>query len=77
MGESVAISIVGGAVGIGLSALLLATDRTMGGMIPLGLRASALAVAAGASLLIGLTGAMLPALRAARVPIVETLRLAD
>jgi putative ABC transport system permease protein len=77
MGESVAISIVGGAVGIGLSALLLATDRTMGGMIPLGLRASALAVAAGASLLIGLTGALLPALRAARVPIVETLQLAD
>jgi len=77
IGESVAIAIVGGAVGIGLSAMLLATDRTMGGMIPLGLRASALAVAAGASLLIGLAGALLPALRATRLPIVDTLRLAD
>jgi putative ABC transport system permease protein len=77
IGESVAVAIVGGAVGIGLSALLLATDRTLGGMIPLGLRASALAVAAGASLLIGLAGALLPAVRATRLPVVDILRLAD
>ena len=77
IGESVAVALAGGAIGIGLSALLLATDRTVGGMIPLGLRASALATAAGASLLIGLAGAFLPALRATRLPIVDCLKLAD
>jgi len=77
IGESLAVAIVGGGIGIGLSALLLATDRTMGGMIPLGLRASAVAMVAGASLLIGLAGALLPALRATRLPIVDCLRLAD
>jgi putative ABC transport system permease protein len=77
VGESLAVAVVGGAVGIGLSGILLATDRTMGGMIPLGLRSSALAIAAGASLLIGLAGAFLPAVRATRLPIVDTLRLTD
>jgi putative ABC transport system permease protein len=77
VGESLAVAVVGGGIGMGLSSLLLATDRTFGGMIPLGLHASALATAAGASLLIGLAGALLPALRAMRLPIVDALRLAD
>lgn len=77
IGESVLVSLGGGAIGAGLAALLMATDRTMGGMIPIAFRPSALAVAATVSLVIGLAGAVLPAVRATRLPIVQALKLAD
>ncbi len=77
IGESMLVSLGGGAIGAGLAALLMATDRTMGGMIPLAFRPSAVAIAAAVSLVIGVVGAVLPAVRAARLPIVQALRLAD
>ncbi|MFA5262955.1 MAG: FtsX-like permease family protein [Opitutaceae bacterium] len=77
IGESVSVALVGGAIGMGLASLLLATDRTMGGMIPLSLRPSTLILAAAVSILIGLVGAVLPAVRATKLSIVDALRLAD
>lgn len=77
VGESVLVALLGGALGTGLAALLMASDRTMGGMIPLAFHPSAIAVAAAVSLAIGLAGAILPAVRAARLPIVQALKLAD
>lgn len=77
IGESVLVSFGGGAIGAGPAALLMATDRTMGGMIPLAFRPSVLAVAAAVSVAIGLVGAVLPAVRATRLPIVQALKLAD
>lgn len=77
VGESVLVALAGGAVGGGLAALLMAGDRTMGGMIPLSFHPSAIVAAAIVSLAIGLAGAILPAVRAARLPIVQALRLTD
>lgn len=77
IGESVLVSLAGGSVGVGLAALLVATDRTMGGMIPVALRPSALAAASAVASAIGFVGALLPALRATRLPIVQALKLAD
>jgi putative ABC transport system permease protein len=77
IGESVCVALVGGAIGMGLASLLLATDRTMGGMIPLSLRPSTLILATAVSIVIGLLGAVLPAVGATRLSIVDALRLAD
>jgi putative ABC transport system permease protein len=77
IGESVSVALVGGAIGMGLSSLLLATDRTMGGMVPLSLRPSTLILAAAVSILVGLVGAVLPAVRATQLSIVDALRLDD
>ena len=77
IGESVLVALIGGAIGMGLASLLLATDRTMGGMIPLSLRSSTLILAAAVSILIGLVGAVLPSVRATKMSIVDALRLAD
>lgn len=77
IGESLIVALLGGAVGIGLSTLLLATDRTMGGMIPMSLRSSTIAIAVAVSCLVGLVGAILPAVRATRLSIVDALRLAE
>jgi putative ABC transport system permease protein len=77
MGESVVVALVGGVVGMGLVSLLFATDRTLGGMIPLSLRVSTLIFAAAISILIGLIGSVLPAVRATKLSIVDALKLAD
>lgn len=77
VGESLAVALLGGAAGIGLSSLVLASDRAFGGMIPVGMQPSVAGLAVGASLIIGLSGALVPALRATRIPIVDALRLAD
>ncbi len=77
VGESVLVSLAGGAVGAGLAAVLMAGDRTMGGMIPLALHPSAVAVAAIVSVAVGLAGAIVPAVRAAGLPIVQALKSAE
>jgi putative ABC transport system permease protein len=77
MGESVVVALMGGLVGMGIVSLLFATDRTLGGMIPLSLRVTTLIFAAAISILIGLIGSVLPAIRATRLPIVDALKLAD
>lgn len=77
VGESILVALAGGAVGIGLSSLLLVSDKVFGGMILLSLRPATLALAAAVSILIGLVGAVLPAIRATRLSIVEALRVAD
>ena len=75
--EAALLALAGGAAGIGLAAVLLATGRTLGGMIPLALRPGALGASLGLALLIGLSGAVLPAVRATRLSIVDALKLAD
>jgi putative ABC transport system permease protein len=77
IGEAVLVAVGGGAVGVGLAYVLLAADRTLGGMVPLAVPPANLAVAAGASLLVGLLGSLAPAVRATRLSIVDCLKLAD
>jgi len=76
IGESLAVAFVGGAIGIGLSALLLGSDKVLA-LIVLSLRLSTLLFAVAVSAVIGLAGAFLPAIRATKLSIVDALRLAD
>lgn len=77
LGEAVLVSAAGGALGVALAAGLLATDRTLGGLVPLTLSTTSTLLAGVAALAIGLLGAALPGLRATRLSIVECLKLAD
>jgi putative ABC transport system permease protein len=76
IGESLVVALVGGVIGIGLSALLLSTDKVLA-LIVLSLRPSTLLSAVATSVVIGLGGAFLPAIRATKLSIVDALRLAD
>jgi len=76
IGESLVVAFVGGVIGIGLSALLLSTDKVLA-LIVLSLRPSTLLSALALSAVIGLGGAFLPAIRATKLSIVNALRLAD
>ena len=76
IGESLVVAFVGGVIGIGLSVLLLSTDKVLA-LIVLSLRPSTLLSAVVVSVVIGLGGALLPALRATKLSIVNALRLAD
>ena len=76
IGESLAVAYVGGAIGIGLSVLLLTSDKVLA-LIVLSLRLSTLLFAVAVSAVIGLAGAFLPAIRATKLSIVDALRLAD
>jgi len=76
IGESLVVAFVGGVIGIGLSVLLLSTDKVLA-LIVLSLRPSTLLSAVVVSVVIGLGGAFLPALRATKLSIVNALRLAD
>jgi putative ABC transport system permease protein len=76
IGESIAVALVGGAIGIGLSSLLLATDKVFA-LIVLSLRPSTALLAVAVSIMIGFVGAVLPAVRATKLSIVDALKLAD
>jgi putative ABC transport system permease protein len=81
LGEAVAISVAGGAIGYAISTLLLkGVERSpMGGFLP-ALRVVDPGVAAVCILLaalIGLVSSLFPAMGASRAPIVEALRSTD
>ena len=75
LGESIAISLLGGVVGLGLGFLLAkgmqAGAQTFGFT---GIRWQAATVVLGMAVLIGLVAALVPALIAARKNVVESLR---
>jgi len=79
--ESAALGVIGGLVGCTAAFLMLALgDQQLavrGFTIPIRLRPELLAAGVGASLVVGLLGGVLPAMRASRLPIVESLRKAD
>ncbi len=73
--ESTLVSLAGGVLGLVLArASLGGESATLRG---LQLEPSTLALGAGASLLIGLVGGVIPAIGAARVSVVDALRIAD
>lgn len=77
LGESVLVACLGGALGLGAAFVLVTTVKSLSGYVPLvlgpGTAVSALAIAA----FIGLLGALLPAVKASKVRIVEALRVVD
>jgi ABC-type antimicrobial peptide transport system permease subunit len=79
--ESALLGLVGGALGCLAAYLVLTLGNQQFSMrgftIPLVMRPSLLAVGIGASLVVGLVGGFLPALRASRLNIVEALRKVD
>jgi putative ABC transport system permease protein len=81
LGEAVAISVAGGAIGYAISTLLLkGVERSpMGGFLP-ALRVVDPVIAAvciALAALIGLVSSLFPAMGASRAPIVEALRSTD
>jgi putative ABC transport system permease protein len=81
LGESVLISILGGALGLGLTVLLCAWMRTlpstMADMTRLATPAWVLSVAMAIAVGIGLVSSFFPALSASRRPIIEAMRFTD
>ena len=79
--EAVLLSLAGGALGcIGAFALLTATNQQIafrGFTIMLEMRVGLLAAGLGAAMLLGMIGGIVPALRVARLPIVQALRRAE
>jgi putative ABC transport system permease protein len=74
-GESSALSLMGGLLGLGLAAASLGGRAAL--LAGLHLEPKALLVGVGASFSIGLIGGLLPALSAVRLSVVETLRRVD
>ncbi|HLA79479.1 MAG TPA: FtsX-like permease family protein [Vicinamibacteria bacterium] len=77
LGESTLVAAAGGLIGLGTAAALLATERSLGGFIPLILSPKYAVLGMGIALLIGLVGALIPSLNASRLAIVESLRFVD
>lgn len=77
VGESVLVAAAGGAIGLAAAAALLATARSLGGMIPLVLGPRHVLAGMAIALLVGLVGAVVPSARAARIKIVDSLRFVD
>jgi len=78
LAESVMLSVLGGVLGCAAAYLMLTLTQQQlslrGQTIPLVMRPVLLALAVGASFLVGLAGGFLPALNAARLNIVKSLR---
>ncbi len=74
-GESSALSLLGGLVGLALAAASLGGKAAL--LAGLHLTAKTLAAGVAASVAIGLVGGLLPALSAVRLSVVETLRQVD
>jgi len=77
LGESALVAVAGGLLGLLAAALLLASEKTLGGMVPVIFGARQALVGLGLSLLIGVVGALVPSLNASRLRIVESLRFVD
>jgi putative ABC transport system permease protein len=76
-GESTFIAVFGGLIGIGASWLLLASEKMLGGIVPVTVTPLTVAIGVGMAILVGLLGAIVPAVAATRVKIVDTLRFVD
>ncbi len=77
LGEFTLIAAVGGLVGLAAASALLASEKTLGGTVPLVLSPKYALMGMGIALLIGLMGALVPSLNASRLKIVESLRFVD
>lgn len=77
LGESTLVAAAGGTIGLVAASVLLASEKTLGGMVPLVLSPTSAAVGMGIALAIGLLGALVPGLNASRVTIVDALRMVD
>jgi putative ABC transport system permease protein len=79
--ESAALGLIGGGLGCLAAFFMLAVDNqdvaVRGYTIPLQLRPELMAAGIGASLVVGLIGGLLPAYRASRLKIVDSLRKAE
>jgi putative ABC transport system permease protein len=74
LGESIVISLLGGAAGIGLGYLLLKSLTIVTGFGAMRIRWQAATIVLGAAVIIGLFAALVPALTASRRNIVESIR---
>ena len=81
IGESMVISLVGGALGLGLAAMLCAVLRnspsTFADMSRINIVPPIIAIGLAVSLFIGLISSLIPAYGASRRPILEALRMND
>jgi len=77
IGESALVAAIGGAIGLAAAAALLASAKSLGGMIPLVLPPAYAAGGMGIAIGIGVIGAVVPSVNAARLRVVESLRLVD
>lgn len=75
--ESTLVAAVGGLVGLLLAAALLASEKTLGGMVPLALGPSSAAAGMAIAIGIGVLGAVVPGVRASSMTIVDSLRMVD
>ncbi len=77
LGESTLIAVFGGFVGVGASWLLLASEKMVGGVVPVIVTLPTAAFGVAMAVLVGLLGAIVPTVAASRVKIVDTLRFVD
>jgi putative ABC transport system permease protein len=77
VGESLLAALIGGVVGTGASWALLASERLLGGIVPVVVRPGTAAMGLGMALVIGLLGALVPAVMAANSEVVDSLRVVD
>jgi putative ABC transport system permease protein len=75
--ESILIGLIGGLIGVGASWTLLASERMVGGIVPLIVGPGTAVFGLGMAVLIGLLGALVPAIVASRARIIDTLRTVD
>ncbi len=77
LAESALVAAAGGLVGLTAAAMLLVSEKTLGGMVPVIFGSKQALWGLGISLLVGLVGALVPSLNASRLRIVESLRFVD
>jgi len=77
IGESALVAAIGGAIGLATAAALLASAKSLAGMIPLALSPTYAAGGMAIALAIGLLGAVVPSWNASRIKIVDSLRFVD
>jgi len=77
MGEPILLATAGGAFGLVAAMVLLASARSLGGMVPLTLGSKYSLIGIGIALAIGILGSLVPSYRASRARIVDSLRFVD
>lgn len=77
LGESTLVAAAGGAIGLAASSVLVASEKSLGGFVPLILGPTNALAGMGIAVFIGLLGALLPSINATRARIVEALRVVD
>lgn len=77
IGESLLVALTGGLVGLAASWALFASEKMVGGIVPVVVGLGTAAFGLGMAVLIGLLGALVPAIVASTARIVDTLRIVD